>query len=591
MKCRYLRPLVAVSLLSFLASTASLAQVPSDSVGSGRAAVVLSGDTLLFISTSLGPFSPRQRADAIVQRLEEIVKRNLDPLKIHVEDAEGYSNIVLGDLSVMAITNEDAALEGKARSSLSMEYVGILHRAIGRTEHEHSLKMILTGVGITVLMLLAASLLFLAMRWFFPKAYTRLELWEGTVFRPLRFRGHDIISPGGQSAIFIILLKGVRLAATLSILYFFFLYSLSLFPWTRQWTVKPILIGVFLAILTTTAAIVAFRATNTLFRVLIKRVDGWRGSLIRPVKLKTLEVLSEERIVEAIEGSVKIVRLFAIVALGYLYITVIFSFFDFTKTWAGTLISYIVDPLWNVVLAFIQYLPSLFFILVIVFVTRVATKFIKLIFEEVAKGSIALPGFYSEWAEPTYKIVRFLVFAFAGIVIFPYLPGSSSPVFQGISVFLGILFSLGSTSAISNIVAGVVLTYMRPFKIGDRVKIADTIGDVVEKTLLATRVRTIKNVDITIPNSMVLGSHIINFSSSAEARGLILHTGVTIGYDAPWMKVHELLIAAAQSTEGILKEPKPFVLQTSLDDFFVSYEVNAYTDKPNEMAKIYSDLH
>ena len=199
--------------------------------------------------------------------------------------------------------------------------------------------------------------------------------------------------------------------------------------------------------------------------------------------------------------------------------------------------------------------------------------------------------FYEDCSRPTYKIVRFLIIAFAAIFVFPYLPGSSSPVFQGISVFIGVLFSLGSTSAIGNIVAGTVITYMRPFKIGDRVKIADTVGDVVEKTLLVTRIRTIKNVDVTVPNAMVLGSHIINFSSSANDRGLILHTGVTIGYDVPWAEVHKLLIAAAEATDNVMKEPKPFVYQTSLDDSYVSYELNAYTDKPNIMARIYSELH
>ena len=177
------------------------------------------------------------------------------------------------------------------------------------------------------------------------------------------------------------------------------------------------------------------------------------------------------------------------------------------------------------------------------------------------------------------------------IVIFPYLPGSKSPAFQGISIFLGVLFSLGSTSAVANVVAGVILTYMRAFKLGDRVKIADTIGDVIEETLLVTRIRTIKNVEITIANAMVLSSHIINFSASAQREGLILHTAVTIGYDAPWRTVHQLLIDAALATEHILKEPKPFVFQTALDDFYVHYEVNAFTDQPNRMAAIYSDLH
>lgn len=181
---------------------------------------------------------------------------------------------------------------------------------------------------------------------------------------------------------------------------------------------------------------------------------------------------------------------------------------------------------------------------------------------------------------------------FAAIACFPYIPGSQSEGFRGISVFLGLLISLGSAAAIGNVIAGVVLTYMRPFQLGDRVKIADTVRDVAEKTLLVTRIRTIKNVDITIPNSLILAAHIVNYSSaSLSPPPLILNTAVTIGYGAPWRTVHELLKKAATSTRNILSDPEPFVLQTSLNDFYVTYEINAYTGAPNEMAVIYSELH
>jgi small-conductance mechanosensitive channel len=248
-------------------------------------------------------------------------------------------------------------------------------------------------------------------------------------------------------------------------------------------------------------------------------------------------------------------------------------------------------PLEKVWTATSSYLPNLVFIAIIIVITHFVNKFWRFFFAQIEKKTIVIPGFYPEWADATFKIVRFLTIAFAAVVAFPYLPGSDSPAFKGISVFLGVLLSLGSTSAVANIVAGTILTFMRAFKLGDRVKIADTIGDVVEKTLLVTRIRTIKNVDITIPNSMVLGSHIINYSSSAKDYGLILHTSVTIGYDVPWRTVHELLIGAAKATENILEIPEPFVFQKSLDDFYVSYELNAYTEKPSIMAKIYSDLH
>src|SRR5262249_28584763 len=145
--------------------------------------------------------------------------------------------------------------------------------------------------------------------------------------------------------------------------------------------------------------------------------------------------------------------------------------------------------------------------------------------------------------------------------------------------------------AVTNVVAGVFLTYTGAFKIGDRVKIADTVGDVVGKKLLATRIRTIKQEYITIPNALVLGSHIINYSSSVGKEGLILHTAVSIGYGTPWRDVQRLLIEAALATEDVVREPPPFVLQTALDDFYVRYEINAYTDKPQLMAVTYSNLH
>jgi small-conductance mechanosensitive channel len=213
------------------------------------------------------------------------------------------------------------------------------------------------------------------------------------------------------------------------------------------------------------------------------------------------------------------------------------------------------------------------------------------IFNEIGSGNLAFSGFHKEWAQPTFKLLKGLIYALALVMIFPYLPGSSSPAFQGLSVFLGVVISFSSGSAIANVIAGIVITYMRPFKLGDRVKIADTVGDVVEKNFLVTRIKTIKNTDITIPNTMVLGSHILNYSSSALEEGLILHTTVSIGYDVDWRLVHELLLTAAKKTDLIEHSKEPFVLQTALHDSAVAYELNVYTRHANQMAKIYSDLY
>ena len=208
-------------------------------------------------------------------------------------------------------------------------------------------------------------------------------------------------------------------------------------------------------------------------------------------------------------------------------------------------------------------------------------------------GAITLPGFYPDWANTTFNVVRFLLYAFSFTVIFRYLPGSDSPIFRGVSVFLGVLFSFGSTSATANTIAGLVITYMRPFKIGDRVKIGEFSGDVIEKSLLVTRIRTIKNEEISIPNAEILSHHTINYTTASHDLGLILHADVTIGYDVHWKQVHQLLIEAALLTNEIVKEErrKPYVFQTSLDDFYVRYQINAYTNQSHKMASIYSELY
>ncbi|MBS1807205.1 MAG: mechanosensitive ion channel [Acidobacteria bacterium] len=240
---------------------------------------------------------------------------------------------------------------------------------------------------------------------------------------------------------------------------------------------------------------------------------------------------------------------------------------------------------------FIEFIPDLFFILVTIVLTIAALKFLRVLFYEIGVGRIKIPGFYSDWAVPTYKLARFLMVVMVVVVIFPYLPGGKSPAAQGITIFLGVLVSLGSSSAVSNVIAGVILTYTRAFKIGDYVKIGSAVGNVVEKNFLITRVRTVKNETITIPNATVQGSEVVNYSRMTGHMALYLYTSVTIGYDTPWPIVHELLLNAARATNNIVADPLPYVLQTALNDFYVTYEINAATSEPDLMVWTYSDLH
>ena len=173
----------------------------------------------------------------------------------------------------------------------------------------------------------------------------------------------------------------------------------------------------------------------------------------------------------------------------------------------------------------------------------------------------------------------------------PIVPGSGSPAFQAVSIFMGLLVSLGSSGAIANVVAGLSLTYMRAFKLGDRVRIADAEGDVIDKTTFVTKIRTPKNVEVTIPNAMVMANHIVNYSGQEAEPHLVLHTTVTIGFDVDWRRVQDAMLAAAADVEGLLDDPAPYVLQTALDDFYVHYELNACTRTPHEMSRLYSELH
>lgn len=330
----------------------------------------------------------------------------------------------------------------------------------------------------------------------------------------------------------------------------------------------------------------AFNWLNNLFTSNIER-------LITILSLKKFSIIKSEHLEKFGLRLSNILKIIVIIVTVYLALPLLFSIFPETKMWTTTLLTWILSPARNAINGVISFLPNLFYIIVIVLIFRYVIKGIKYFVDQLESGQIEIKGLYPDWAQPTFRILKFLLYAFMLVLLFPYLPGSGSDAFKGVSVFIGILFSLGSSSAIANMVAGLVITYMRPFKTGDRVKIGEITGDVMEKTLLVTRIRTVKNEDITVPNSTVLLSSTTNYSTIAgeQGSGLILHTTVTIGYDVPWKDMHQALINAALRTDMVLKHPAPFVLQTSLDDFYVSYQINAYTREANKQAQTYSLLH
>jgi small-conductance mechanosensitive channel len=344
------------------------------------------------------------------------------------------------------------------------------------------------------------------------------------------------------------------------------------------------------ALLTTVIFLVLLFLIQKTYRFSRSRLTAWIEKDSR-VLLRKYAIPRSQQIEAAMLAFLKLPRGIAILVVVYLYVGAVFSFFPGTRDVAGQLLSYVTGPLNVMYQAVRLQIPKLFFLLVLVVVTRYVLKLLHVIFRAIEAGTIKIDGFFHEWAFPTYRLVKILVIIFAVTVAYPYIPGSSSEAFKGISLFLGLLVSLGSGSFVGNIIAGLTMTYMRAFKIGDRVKIEDFTCDVVETSMQVTHFQTPKNEIISVPNLKIINSHVINYSALAHEKGLILHTTVGVGYNAPWRQVRAMLLLAAEETSGVLKEPVPFVLLKSLGDFCVTYELNAYTDQAHFMAIVYSELH
>jgi len=330
-----------------------------------------------------------------------------------------------------------------------------------------------------------------------------------------------------------------------------------------------------------------------LFKKINYKLENSSHDKIKPLTINKFKLLSEKQIIRVIEVFLRILKYVITVIQLFLTIPIVFSFFQATHDLASTLFGYILTPVKHIALNIVNYIPNLFTIIIIIIITRYVLRAFKFLADQITKGRLKIPGFYPEWASPTLKILQVLLWAFTVAIIYPYLPGSDSKAFQGVSVFVGIIFSLGSSTAIGNLVAGFVITYMRPFKIGDRVQIKEITGFVVEKNLMVVRLKTHKNEYVTFPNMMILGSNIINYNTSSDEdeEGLIIFAEITFGYSTPWQTVHDILINAALATDHVEKKPKPFVLQTKLDDFYACYQINCYTKDVSKVPLIYTLLY
>ncbi|MGK7883252.1 MAG: mechanosensitive ion channel family protein [Crocosphaera sp.] len=367
----------------------------------------------------------------------------------------------------------------------------------------------------------------------------------------------------------------------------------AIIEYRKARTKTSIFQGVIKAIIATILAIFSLYLLKKVLPSIFDRMRTWQRQRLESVEFQGLQFISGRQVAQFISFLFTVIRIFLVFLVFYIYVPLVLSYFPWTQPIGIKLLSNFWDTINLVISGILSYLPNLFIIVVIGMIAYYSIRFAHIFFNAIGDERIRINGFYPEWAEPTYNLIMFFIIGLAGVLIFPYLPASNSAGFQGISIFAGALFTLGSTAIVGNIVSGIVLIYTRSFQVGDVITANDKTGRVLEKSMLTTRIMTPDNEVITIPNATLLASDITNYTASIrdQKRPLVLKTTVTLGYDVPWRKVHEVLINAAKDSEGILENPEPFVLQTSLDDFYVAYTIKAFTNIPEKMALTYSKLH
>lgn len=354
---------------------------------------------------------------------------------------------------------------------------------------------------------------------------------------------------------------------------------------------EHLLAGAGIAALATALAVGAILLLGFLLRRLDAILERRYRARIESLSEKLGDAMRVGPMLRAMQGSVRTLRIFAYVATALIWADVVLGQFPWTRWLSDDVAKLILGPVGTIALGIAGYVPSLLFLVVLAFVTRFGLRMMRLYFDGVERGRVRLRHFEREWAVPSYKIARTVVLAIALVMAYPYLPGSGSEALRGLSVFVGLLLSLGASSSVANLIAGYLTTFGRVFRVGDLIQVGEVRGQVTQVRLLTTRVRTIRNEEVTIPNSLVMSSSVTNFSAHAREHGLVLQAEVGIGYEVPWRQVHAMLLEAARRTTGLMSDPAPFVWQRQLGDFAVVYQLNVYKSVADRLPATYSELH
>ncbi len=284
--------------------------------------------------------------------------------------------------------------------------------------------------------------------------------------------------------------------------------------------------------------------------------------------------------------------LFSLLVLtAYLWLAFVFRQFPYTYPWGIALRAFFWNSIKDLAIGFGHSIPSLLTVVIIFAIARIITRLVRDFFHGVELGNIHVPGIHAETASATRRLINALIWLFVLVIAYPYIPGSQTAAFKGVSVFVGLMFTLGSAGVLNHLMSGLVLVYSRALQKGDYVKIGEVEGTVNEVGPLSVKIATIDRREVTIPNTVMTNTNIINYSRMSKEKGLILRTTVTIGYDAPWRQVHAMLKLAASRTVGLRKDTEPFVLQTALSDFYVEYVLCVAIENPLERIRRLSELH
>lgn len=457
--------------------------------------LIIEGDTLLYIYTSLGGDDPAHRVESVARKVTQIGKSlKLTTDSMHIFISEYTDDVMCGEVVIISVSDLDGLWNGMSRRDLAEEYLRILSAEIGRLHADYGLKAKLTGLG---------------------------------------------------------------------------------------WAVFLIVVQVLFFMLTA-------RFIRYLRHLIVEGVDG----RMKPLVIKGYELINIHQEKRILLFLTRVLQVFLILLQLFISLPLLFSIFPETEKFTWNMINYVWSPLRDMVASIVRYFPNLVKIVVIVYVVRWVLKGLRHLSNEIAAERLKIDRFYQDWARPTYQIVRIFVIAFTLVVIWPWLPGSESGIFKGVSIFVAALFSLGSTTTIGNLISGIIITYMRPFLVGDFVRIGDQEGEVVEENAFVTRLRDIKGNLVTVPNNSILSQQTVNYTAAArDGKGSIVHSSFTFTYHVPRETVESYLLEGAARCKLLEKNPKPFVLYTALEDFYTQYEINGYTKETARLFAVYSELH